>query len=1112
MTTIAELVDETPAATRGVAAGFEYGTGVWRHVVELADPSAGSSVEWFDITEWFTGYDYTRGADSYLGRYRAGVVNMDLFAGDDRFAPWNEDTSDTFGVHVSLGPGLLIRSGFILVSGGVVTDWNPRFTCKVEFWGDASYSQGKVRQHRIVARDTMTALVNVPIPADTEENWTDRIGSVLTAAGWEYGSTIYGPTTIGGVGVLPLPDRDAQSSAINELDASTDPAGAVWYTNRKGELIVRASVYDTWQAGRFDPGGAAGTPYPVPDPVVFAWWSCTGETPPGDYGDLDTATTSAYAVDTRGIDPFGLDRSERGVINHVVVTSPSGTFDDDDPTSIQRYDRQTLQASWITANDFAAADILAARANATLEARPLTATVDLTRFHPGPAEVDYLDPVEVWHRNGNGLEVHASGWLRSYRELVRPVGCDTDWTITYTLDVFEATSRNPFLLPVTDLELTTVTDLAATFTWGNPTQVIDPTHTQIRMNGGAWTTTAYPLTGVTWSGLTPYTAYEFEVRLIRVDDTIVTHFSPTRSVIFITDTPDDPFVDGPDTPGGDVDVTFPPPDEDCTLEWELQSSPDGTTWTTIDDGEVTEPPYTLTYDTSTLDDELYYRFRSREVCGGVPGAWHNSNPFVVNCLPVSQLGVPPFDDANLVAYWPQVCNTTVEEAVSDEPMTLGGAFDRVDFDAAGLPVMHSYGEGVIGSGVQPVTVAGSSDLTIACRLSVGVLPSSAEPIIFGYGGLYFRVETSGGGYLVTGHCIEAGVGTITIGGGPTVLALDTEYTLTLTHDVGGTLSLYVDGALEDASVSSIGARGGTFGGLYQIGAPADSWVTDCAVWDTVLTPTPPGPPFTGGTESDAGGYHYHTFTTSGTLTPTGAGGSVEYLVVAGGGPGGNAAGSSNNASGGGGAGGVLTGTGLSITSAQTITVGAGGTAPNGSAATNGQDSSIGSLVIATGGGAGSRSGVAAAVTGGSGGGGSASHTSGAAGTSGQGFAGGNGAGSASASQARGGGGGGAGAAGTNAVLGGAPGVGGAGIEWPAGSGNYYGGGGGGGARIATTGGGGDGGIGGGGEGGDTTASGNQGDPGVANTGGGGGGSTMAGAGFAGGAGGSGVVIVRYPYP
>jgi hypothetical protein len=106
---------------------------------------------------------------------------------------------------------------------------------------------------------------------------------------------------------------------------------------------------------------------------------------------------------------------------------------------------------------------------------------------------------------------------------------------------------------------------------------------------------------------------------------------------------------------------------------------------------------------------------------------------------------------------------------------------------------------------------------------------------------------------------------------------------------------------------------------------------------------------TGATTTTDGLYTVQSWTTSGSIAVAGASLDVEYLVVAGGGAGGNAA-----AHGGGGAGGLLTnvgGSSLSLTAAtHTVTVGAGGVA--GSPGTNGSDSSIAALVVATGGGRG----------------------------------------------------------------------------------------------------------------------------------------------------------------
>jgi alpha-tubulin suppressor-like RCC1 family protein len=236
---------------------------------------------------------------------------------------------------------------------------------------------------------------------------------------------------------------------------------------------------------------------------------------------------------------------------------------------------------------------------------------------------------------------------------------------------------------------------------------------------------------------------------------------------------------------------------------------------------------------------------------------------------------------------------------------------------------------------------------------------------------------------------------------------------------------------------------------------------------------------TGGTVTTSGSYKIHTFTSSGTFTPA-TDMIVDALVVAGGGGGGG------DASGGGGAGGVLYSTSYSLSSgAKAITVGAGGAANQ-----NGQNSSIGNLLVAIGGGAGRK--YLKGNNGGSGGGGSYLRGTGefeaGLGTSGQGNNGGVGR-----YYYRGGGGGGAGAAGANASAGGHGGIGVA--NSITGTSVYYGGGGGGGATAMAAGTGG-------------TGGGGNGSPGTPNTGGGGGGGGGS-ASTIGGSGGSGIVIIRY---
>jgi hypothetical protein len=250
---------------------------------------------------------------------------------------------------------------------------------------------------------------------------------------------------------------------------------------------------------------------------------------------------------------------------------------------------------------------------------------------------------------------------------------------------------------------------------------------------------------------------------------------------------------------------------------------------------------------------------------------------------------------------------------------------------------------------------------------------------------------------------------------------------------------------------------------------------------------------TGGTITTVGSDKVHTFTTSGTFTPTGSG-DVLVLVIAGGGGGGNWDG------GGGGAGGLVYHASKAVTSGTGVTVTVGGGGAGGSQYVKsypGSDSYFGDIHAHGGGAGGSCEVDPTSLAGGSGG---ANDSTGvqtstatqdnSGGGTGYGNVGGAGASS-------GGGGGGAGGAGS-AASGATPGVGGVGKHYSiSGSDTGYAGGGGGGNEA-------------GGAGGSAQDGGGAGGvPGVAgtaNTGGGGGGGSNR---QVGGIGGSGIVIVRY---
>ena len=281
--------------------------------------------------------------------------------------------------------------------------------------------------------------------------------------------------------------------------------------------------------------------------------------------------------------------------------------------------------------------------------------------------------------------------------------------------------------------------------------------------------------------------------------------------------------------------------------------------------------------------------------------------------------------------------------------------------------------------------------------------------------------------------------------------------------------------------------------LYGVGGAGDGWA----------------PKATGGVISRSGDYYVHTFTASGTFTPT-ASISCEYLVVAGGGGGGA---SRFTGGAGGGAGGYLTNVGgsalaLSSGTNYTVTVGAGGSGSGIAARGLVGGNSVFSTITSNGGGGGASESPNGVGGNGGSGGGSGPETSVGQGNTpstspSQGNNGGRGF-TDNVSWASTGGGGGASAAGGNGsttiAVGG---NGGAGSSSSITGTSVTRAGGGGGSGTGTGQAAGSGGAGGGG-----AASIGNGNPGTANTGGGGGGGGSNSANV-GGNGGSGIVVVRY---
>ena len=264
----------------------------------------------------------------------------------------------------------------------------------------------------------------------------------------------------------------------------------------------------------------------------------------------------------------------------------------------------------------------------------------------------------------------------------------------------------------------------------------------------------------------------------------------------------------------------------------------------------------------------------------------------------------------------------------------------------------------------------------------------------------------------------------------------------------------------------------------------------------------------GGTITTDGLYTVHKFTTTNQwFNVTGGAINATVLVVAGGGAGGGSGG------GGGGAGGLIYNTSYNATGNISVIIGAGGTGVYGLGSTggNGQNSSFGTLVANGGGGGSSQQNANPAGSGGSSGGGggwsSGTTTAGTPTPAGQGHTGGNNAGRTGTPYPAGGGGG-AGGDGQNAPSQNTSGAGGLGLNYSIdGTNRNYSCGGGAGAydnsALVYAG------AGGCSSGGNGDKRPTAGTAGAANTGGGGGGGSSDTSANLSGAGGSGIVIVRY---
>lgn len=1113
MTTLAELVVQAPDPTHGRPIQASYGVGQWRLCVQLADRSAGASIEWHDMSDHLSEMRWSRGADQPWGKYRGTKGASLLFWGSgDQFSPTNEDTSATFGVHVPLRCGQLIRACVFRVVDEETDLTLHLFTNRVRRWRNASKALGNVRFHPVESIDLLGSLNNRPVGANLEEGWKPRLVDLLVDAPWQYGYDIYGAETVDGTPTLLLPDRDEQASALQEFDASTTPAALVWRTRPNGKLVVHPAPWSTFHADIFGGAGTiVGTPWVNPLDTYY---------PAGrvvfSYDPVEAEAQVGFWPEAEGTS-FNVESDLEAVANELAVTYPGGSFYYDDAVSAGLFDPRPLPGeTWLAQNDDLVEEIVDNRANSHFVATPLRFGLDLPGAFPALAVLDHLDPLTVIHTTKLGRDITTvEGLLRAIDHHVKARRNGfISWKASIQADI-QTSSESAALNPVEDLAVDDLEDGFVSWTWTNPSQTITPTETHVRIPEVSpfWIPIAYAGVGpggFAWLGLDPDETYQFDVRLVRVVSDLVTHISPVRSIVFST-----PAAEAPD-PGGDGVIVIPPgdPDPDCILEWKLESTEDGSSWTIEDSGDeddfVTDPDTgVITLDLSAFSyvTGKLYRLCTRDVCGGVPGSWVCSEPFQPDCAAPAALGTAPYDDADLLVYVPKICESQVFEAVSDTAGAIGYAAGPFTLDDDGNYVLTSAAEGLVAYGAADQLVgAGSGPLTLSARLPrLGTQPDGTVRM-WKLAGLELQAVADGAGWSLAGKIYNAGGGSITIADGVERDLEEQQYAAITHNPATGDLKLYFNATLID-SIDTVDNDRAAGLPIWEVGLPDDSEITDCAAWSRVLSagelpghvPTPPS----GGIITTIGLYTIHTFHTAGTFDP----GSevplaIEYLIV-----GAGAGGGAGARGGGGGGGEVLIGS-TTVSTPQAITVGTKGIGSSGPsvAATNGGDSTALGLT-AKGGGAGGHAPTSATAqpgaAGGNGGGGNGGSASDTAGGTGDQFNGGLGKANAAGASRAGGGGGGAGgvgeAGGTDGT--GQGGDGGPGVTWSI-NGNVYGGGGGGSGGVGQ-GAGGNGDLSGAGNGGATDGA----DASIANRGSGGGGGNATG-----GDGADGIVSIAYLTP
>lgn len=261
--------------------GTPMGYGDWRYAVQVLLPTdttsrwgvakwgeaTWSGKQWYDITGYVRGMEWTRGTTTFGGRPEVGVATLTLDNEDNQFSPWNGVSSfqgaavmDSTGIVFPgyLAPGTLMRSVCFSPSGMVsptasagallpdsADSWVPQFTGIVESWTDESFGLGKDSHVTVVVKETLSTMALVDDLALSSAVGNDdtgiiRVQRLLDNAGWPYGdvddsyfANAFAP------GSPPLLQSTVMAgNRISEVYLTADSVGGVVRSDRSGKPLI----------------------------------------------------------------------------------------------------------------------------------------------------------------------------------------------------------------------------------------------------------------------------------------------------------------------------------------------------------------------------------------------------------------------------------------------------------------------------------------------------------------------------------------------------------------------------------------------------------------------------------------------------------------------------------------------------------------------------------------------------------------------------------------------------------------------------------------------------------------------------------------------------------